>query len=189
MRPMAAATQISAIIITARDGDADLAARIANDFAQGVLDMSSSAKLARARDTPGLLPRGRGPDFRPDRRESRSKWQPTRTTHGAALPSVTDARRDELVGLESDMRALDQALVALLEEQRQLAARRQSARHRAAAAARDRRPDRRSDRTEGRPCRAARQPDGRTWPNCPRSSAPWPAISASWISCRAVWMW
>lgn len=113
-------TQISAIIILARDGDPDKAARIANDFAQGILDMSSSGQLERARDTYAFYLE----------EESRISSQIAaleadvaayRNENADALPTVADARRDELVGLETDLRELDQTLVAVMEEQRQLA--------------------------------------------------------------------
>lgn len=119
--PYAGTAQISAIIITARDGKADLAARIANDFAQGVLDMSSSARTARTRDTLAF--------YREE--EARISGQIAgieaeiaayKNTHGSALPITSEAQREEVVGIESDIRGLDQALVALLEEQRRLAA-------------------------------------------------------------------
>ena len=42
------ARNISAIIVFARMGDAELAARVANDFAQGILDQSSSGQRDRA---------------------------------------------------------------------------------------------------------------------------------------------
>ena len=120
--PYGASAQISAIIITARDGNAELAARIANDFAQGVLDMSATNKQTRTRDTL---------DFYREE-ETRisgliagieSDIAAYKNDHGAALPAIADTQRDEIVGLDSDIRDLDQRLVALLEEQRQLAAR------------------------------------------------------------------
>jgi len=119
--PYGASAQISAIIITARDGDPELAARIANDFAQGVLDMSATNKQTRTRDTL---------DFYREE-ETRisgliagveSEIAAYKNEQGTALPAIADTQRDEIVGLDSDIRDLDQRLVALLEEQRQLAA-------------------------------------------------------------------
>jgi uncharacterized protein involved in exopolysaccharide biosynthesis len=114
--------QLSAIIILARDGDPDKAARIANDFAQSVLDLSSSGQMARARDTL---------DFYREE-ETRLSGQVAALDAGIAdfkkanadaLPEEADARRDEIAALDADLRGLDQDLVALMEEQRQLAAR------------------------------------------------------------------
>lgn len=44
-------TSVSALLITARLGTAEQAARVANDFAQGVLDMSVAQQASRARDS------------------------------------------------------------------------------------------------------------------------------------------
>ncbi|MEZ5798323.1 MAG: Wzz/FepE/Etk N-terminal domain-containing protein [Paracoccaceae bacterium] len=120
--PYAPASQISAIIITARDGDAALSARIANDFAQEVLDMSSEGKRAQARDALAF--------YREE--EARILDQIARIDAEVAayknenrdsLPSIADAQRDEIAAVDSDLRGLDRQMVALAEEQRQLAAR------------------------------------------------------------------
>lgn len=117
--PYGGAAQISAIIISARDGDAERAARIANDFAQGVLDMSSSGAMEKARDTLAF--------FRDE--ETRLKQQIAavetqvadyKNANADALPGAADAQRDEMAELDTDLRELDQSLVALMEEQRQL---------------------------------------------------------------------
>lgn len=114
--------QISAILITARYGTADGAARIANDFAQHVLDMSASGQLERARDTYAFYLE----------EQTRLTAQLTaleaqiadyKNAHGDALPAVAEVRRAEIISVETDIRAVDQELVALSEEQRQLAAR------------------------------------------------------------------
>jgi len=44
-------TSVSALLITARLGTAEQAARVANDFARGVLDMSVAQQASRARDS------------------------------------------------------------------------------------------------------------------------------------------
>jgi tyrosine-protein kinase Etk/Wzc len=117
--PYAGPAQISAIVILARDGTADLAARIANDFAQGVLDLSSTGSLEKARDTMA---------FYLDE-ETRLKDQITaleaqvadyKNANDLAVPGVAESLRDESQSLETEIRALDQSLVALIEEQRQL---------------------------------------------------------------------
>ena len=117
--PYAPATQISAIIITAHDGDPALAARIANDFAQGVLDMSASGKLQEARDALAFYA-GESARLTAQIASVEAEVAAYKNANAAALPGVADAQRDELVSLETEMRALDQQLVALLEEQRQL---------------------------------------------------------------------
>ena len=120
--PYAPATQISAIIISARDGDAALAARIANDFAQGVLDMSSSGKLDQARDTLAFY-RQEEAHLIGQIAAVEAEVAAYKNDNSTALPTLANAQRDELVSLETDLRALDQSLIGLMEEQRQLSAR------------------------------------------------------------------
>ncbi|WP_395540644.1 Wzz/FepE/Etk N-terminal domain-containing protein [Neotabrizicola sp. sgz301269] len=114
--------QISAIIVTAHDQDADKAARIANDLAQSVLDMAAAGQMARAQDTLAF--------YREE--ETRLSGQVAaldgdiaayKQTNSDALPEGADARRDEIASIEADLRDLDQKLVALTEEQRQLSSR------------------------------------------------------------------
>lgn len=118
--PYAGPAQLSAIIIRAGNTDAALAARVANDFAQGVLDMSSSGKLRQARDTLAFY----------QEEEDRLSAEIARVEAEVAdykllheVSGVAEAQRAELVSVEADLRQLDQNLVALMEEQRQLSAR------------------------------------------------------------------
>jgi tyrosine-protein kinase Etk/Wzc len=117
--PYGGAVQLSAIVISASDGRADLAARVANDIAQGVLDMSASGQLQQARDALAFYQEE-------ERRLSaqiaavEAEVADYRVTTGAAGSGLPEAQRDELAALDTDLRALDQELVALLEEQRQL---------------------------------------------------------------------
>lgn len=117
--PYGGAAQLSAIIIRASDGDAALAARIANDFAQGVLDMSSSGKLRQARDTLAF--------YQEEERRVSAEIAAVEAgmadyKNANAVSGMAEAQRSELVSVEADLRQLDQSLVALMEEQRQLAA-------------------------------------------------------------------
>jgi len=114
--------QISAIIVTAHDQNAEKAARIANDLAQGVLDMAAAGQMARAQDTLAF--------YREE--ETRLSGQVAaldgdiaayKQTNSDALPEGADARRDEIASIEADLRQMDQQLVALTEEQRQLSLR------------------------------------------------------------------
>ncbi len=117
-----APAQISAILITARDGTADTAARIANDFAQGVLDMSSSGQIGQANDT-YVFYSEEVKRVTAQISALEARIADYKNANAADLPAVAAARQDELVSLESDLRGLDQQLVALMEEQRQLSAR------------------------------------------------------------------
>ena len=114
--------QISAILVTARAGSADQAARIANDFAQGILDMSSSGQIDRARDTLAFYQEEQA-KLTADLTALEAQIAAYKNANAGALPAVADARREELVGIETALRELEQMLVALQQEQRQLALR------------------------------------------------------------------
>lgn len=118
--PYAGPAQLSAIIIRAGNTDAGLAARVANDFAQGVLDMSSSGKLRQARDTLAFY---QEEEDRLSAEIARVEAEVADYKLLHAVSGVAEAQRAELVSVEADLRQLDQNLVALMEEQRQLSAR------------------------------------------------------------------
>jgi uncharacterized protein involved in exopolysaccharide biosynthesis len=117
-----APSQISAIIVLARDGNPEKAARIANDFAQGMLDLSSSGQIERARDTYAfyLEERDRAAVEVAGLEAAIAEYK---NANSQALLGTSAAWQDELLGIDTEIRALDQQLVALLGEQRQLAGR------------------------------------------------------------------
>lgn len=106
---------ISALIIRAWLGEAEISARVANDFAQGILDQSSAGQMARADQNAVFF-----------KEEEARLWQEItaiesdvaayKNAHSGALPTLRDARRDELVSLNSDLRRLNQDLLALDEQ-------------------------------------------------------------------------
>lgn len=109
------ARNLSAIIITARMGDADMAARIANDFAQGVLDQSAAGTRDRAQQNVSFFAE-----------EETRLWDQLsalereiaeyKNQHSAALPSEAAAMRTELTGLDSDIRRASQDRIAAVRE-------------------------------------------------------------------------
>jgi tyrosine-protein kinase Etk/Wzc len=116
-----APTRASALIITARLGDPEQAARVANDFAQGFLDQSSVGQADRARANYVF--------FQQDEARLRNaiaaledQIATYKNAHANALPTFADARREELVSLDSDLRDLDQTLIALDSEKVGIAA-------------------------------------------------------------------
>jgi len=117
--PYAGPAQLSAIVIRASNTDAGLAARVANDFAQGVLDMSSSGKLRQARDTLAFYQEEED-RLSAEIAKVEAEVADYKLLH--AVSGVAEAQRAELVSVEADLRQLDQNLVALMEEQRQLSA-------------------------------------------------------------------
>lgn len=121
VNPFAGPAQISALVINARDGDAATSARIANDFAQGVLDMSLTGQMEKARDTVAFF----------QEEELRLSLQITnlesemaeyKNANPLAVPGMAESLRDEINDLDSEIREIDQELVALSEEQKVLAA-------------------------------------------------------------------
>lgn len=116
------AVPVSAIVINVTFTDADLAARIANDLAQGVLDMSASGQIARARDNHAFYA-DKLAAVETEIRAQEAGIAAFRSSHADSLPPATEAIQEELVAIGNDIRALDQQLVALAEERRQLSQR------------------------------------------------------------------
>ncbi|MFE3838031.1 Wzz/FepE/Etk N-terminal domain-containing protein [Pseudogemmobacter sonorensis] len=114
--------QISAIIISAADGTAGGAARIANDLAQSILDLSSSGQIERARETRAFYLEDQT-RLAAEIAALEGDIAAYKNANADSMPTSSDLHRSELVGIDSDLRALDQSLVALMEEQRQLVAR------------------------------------------------------------------
>ena len=103
---------ISAIIIFARMDSPALAARVANDFAQGILDQSTAGQLESARDTTTFFAT-----------EEARVWQQIvaleaeiaafKNANAAAMPTRLSVQSDELVALDADLRDLAQSRVAI----------------------------------------------------------------------------
>lgn len=116
------AMQISAIVVSAKADQPEKAARIANDFAQGILDMSSLGQIERARDTFAFYEE-EVIRVTAEINALETALSAYKNKHAAALPALTEARRSELSTLDIDTRAIEQELVALSGEERQLRAR------------------------------------------------------------------
>lgn len=112
---------LSAILITARAGTAAQSARIANDLAQSVLDMGAAGKRATA-----------DANFNFFKQEEARVWgllsslerdiAAYREQNRDALPSVREAREEEINSLESDLRELEQEIAGLKNEEARLRA-------------------------------------------------------------------
>lgn len=106
------ARAISAIIIRAQWDTADMAARLANDFAQSTLDQSSSGQKERADENVAFF-----------REEEARIWAEIaaveaevaayKTENANVQPELQATRQDELVNLETELRRIDQDYVAL----------------------------------------------------------------------------
>lgn len=102
---------LSAIIIAARMGDPDLAARVANDFAQGVLDRSASGVQDRAAQNVAFFAEDEA-RLRAEIANLETEIADYQNAHSAALPAQSQTLRDELSGLDSDLRRLSQERIA-----------------------------------------------------------------------------
>lgn len=102
---------LSAILIVARMGDPDLAARVANDFAQGVLDRSASGVQDRAAQNVAFFAEDEV-RLRAEIANLETEIADYQNAHSAALPAQSQTLRDELSGLDSDLRRLSQERIA-----------------------------------------------------------------------------
>jgi tyrosine-protein kinase Etk/Wzc len=105
------AAEVSALLISAQSDTRAKAARVANDFAQGILDAGATGQIDRAREALDFY-REEEQSLKAaiDAREAEISAYQTRNV--AALPAQREQVRTELTGLETELRSLDQALVA-----------------------------------------------------------------------------
>lgn len=107
---------LSAIIVVAQSGNAENAARIANDLAQSILDLGSEGKKAQADANYAFF-----------KSEEARLWQELsaleaeiasyREANRNALPSTREARQNEVVQLDAALRELDQEIAGLQVEE------------------------------------------------------------------------
>lgn len=107
---------LSAIIVAAQSGNAENAARIANDMAQSILDLGSEGKKALADANYSFF-----------KTEEARLWQALaaldseiaayREANRNALPSAREARQNELAQMDVALRELDQELAGLQAEE------------------------------------------------------------------------
>lgn len=110
---------LSAIIVYARMGEAELAARVANDFAQGILDLSASSQRTRA-DLNVAFFREEADRLGAEIAGLESEIADYKNANAASLPTLRDAKRDEMVSLDGDLRRLRQERLALDSEAAQI---------------------------------------------------------------------
>ena len=106
------ARSISAILIYAKLGNADLAARVANDFAQGILDQSAAGQRNRATESVDFFKEEESRVWK-DISALESEVAAYKSANADALPTLRESRRDELTGFDDDLRQVDQDRVAL----------------------------------------------------------------------------
>ena len=103
---------LSAILIYARMGDPDTAARVANDFAQGLLDRSAANQRDRA-DQNVLFFRQEVDRIGQTIAAVEAESTGYKNQNAGTLPESRAAIRTEMTGLETDLRRQQQDLLAL----------------------------------------------------------------------------
>lgn len=106
---------VSALLISAQGDTRAKAARVANDFAQGILDAGATGQMERAMEALRF--------FREEERALKASIEAKEAEIAAyqsrninALPAQSDVLRSELTGIETELRTLDQALVGARNE-------------------------------------------------------------------------
>lgn len=110
---------LSAILIFARMDDADLAARVANDFAQGILDQSAAGQRDRADQNVAFFSEDVA-RIAGEIAQLEAETVAYKNQNAGNLPELRDARRDEVVSIEADLRRQQQDKVALVGEAAQI---------------------------------------------------------------------
>jgi tyrosine-protein kinase Etk/Wzc len=114
-----APASISAIIISARTATAEQAARVANDFAQGILDMSAMGSNQRAIDTFEFF-KAESTRVEGEITALENQIAGFKNDNAGAMPALVDVQRNELTSLDTDLRELSQQLLGLTGERDQL---------------------------------------------------------------------
>lgn len=107
--------QVSALIINAQADTAEKAARIANDFAQGVLDASAQNQSTRTREALAFFQEEEA-SLSASVDALEAEIADFRNANADSLPELRESRRAEVAGLEAEIRQLDQTLVELQSE-------------------------------------------------------------------------
>lgn len=112
---------VSALIVQVEMEDAEQAARVANDFAQSVLDAGTEGRAAETRATMQFFIEEEA-RIGAELRALEATIAEFRNRNSDALPGSPDTRREEVVSLDTEIRALDQTLVGLAGERAALEA-------------------------------------------------------------------
>ncbi len=110
---------ISAIIVSASSSDAEVSARIANDLAQSIVDMSKEVSTSRARDTFAFFA-DEEKRIRNEIVAGEADLAAYQNSNADSLPVLAEARREELTSLNVQLRELDQQLLEVSTEKARL---------------------------------------------------------------------
>ncbi|MGO4907392.1 Wzz/FepE/Etk N-terminal domain-containing protein [Pseudorhodobacter sp. W20_MBD10_FR17] len=104
-------SEVSALLISAQAGTRAQAARVANDFAQGILDAGANSQAEQLRQALSFF-RQEEVGLKAQIDTVSSTLAEYQTKNLDALPAQRDSLRIELTGIETELRSLDQSLVA-----------------------------------------------------------------------------
>lgn len=102
---------VSALIIMTRFANPDQAARVANDLAQSMLDLSVASQASRARETLEFFIAEEN-RIRAEMQQVDADLAAYKGANAAALPGSAITRSTERATLEAELRRLEQAMVA-----------------------------------------------------------------------------
>lgn len=116
-----AAPVVSALLVVAQADSGETAARVANDFAQSILDAGAAGQTERTRDALDFF-REEEARIGAAMMALESEVAAYRNAHADALPGQVDLRREEFLALEAELRGLGQESAALEDEARRIQA-------------------------------------------------------------------
>lgn len=108
-------SEVAALLISAQAETRAQAARVANDFAQGILDAGATGQMERAREALGFY-REEEARLKAQMDALEAEFSTYQSQNRDALPAQRDLLRIELSGLETELRTLNQSLVAARNE-------------------------------------------------------------------------
>lgn len=104
-------SEVSALLISAKAATRAQAARVANDFAQGILDAGANSQAEQSRQALSFF-RQEAAELKAQIGSINSDLAKYQAQNLDALPAQRDTFRTELTGIETELRSLDQSLVA-----------------------------------------------------------------------------
>jgi tyrosine-protein kinase Etk/Wzc len=113
---------VSALLIFAQADSGDLAALVANDFAQAILEAGSEGQSARSREALAFFA-DEAARIGAQITALEAAIVTFRNANADSLAGQVDLRREELLALETDLRALEQESAALQDEAARLSGR------------------------------------------------------------------
>lgn len=103
---------VAALIVVVQLADGDLAARVANDFAQNILDLSTAGQAARTRETLAFFMQEEA-RISSEITALEAELAAFKNLNSAALPGSRDFRQDEVSTIETELRQIDQSILAV----------------------------------------------------------------------------